>query len=214
MGDALKLGSLTPEQRTAIEQLVAQRRAAGVPVRQADAQVLTVLAHQVEQASFDAQALAPSLGAEQAAAVAQSNVERDTLNRLHALLTPAQRGELVDMVGTAGPHGKHERGAKDDHERGERGAKLGLTPEQKAKIHASLEADRAADAAAPQKGQWKAALESFRNASFDAGTMVRVERRGEQAARLAKAMAPVLTPNQRATVATELRARAAHETSH
>ena len=49
VGAALKLDSLTPAQRTAIEQLVQTRKTAEVPVRQADAQVLTVLAQQVER---------------------------------------------------------------------------------------------------------------------------------------------------------------------
>jgi len=44
VGAALKLDSLTPAQRTAIDQLVQTRRTAEVPVRQADAQLLTVLA--------------------------------------------------------------------------------------------------------------------------------------------------------------------------
>src|SRR5579883_3108264 len=55
LGAAMKLDSLTPEQKSQIEQLIAQRRAANVPVRQADAQVLSTLAQQVEAAKADEQ---------------------------------------------------------------------------------------------------------------------------------------------------------------
>ena len=64
LGAALKLDSLTAAQRTAIEALQAQRRESTAPVRTANAQVLTLLAQEVEQGSVDTQALAPALGAE------------------------------------------------------------------------------------------------------------------------------------------------------
>ena len=70
LGAALKLDSLTPAQRTAIEQLEDVRRTAETPVRQADAQLLTVLAQQVEQAAINRSALAPTLTARESAAVA------------------------------------------------------------------------------------------------------------------------------------------------
>jgi Spy/CpxP family protein refolding chaperone len=219
LGAALRLDSLSAEQRAAIEQLAQQRKAAAVPVRQADAQVLTTLARQVEQASIDPQALAPALAVEQSAAEQQRAVERDTLARLHAILTPAQRGELVDRI-EARLHAMHQRtqprGGAAWHRGGGgggEGARLGLSADQKAQIRANLEAERQARRAGgpTARAERKQALESFRGDSFDPGALVRLESRGDRATKLARAMVPVLTPAQRATLADHLRARAARE---
>src|SRR5580704_2482000 len=70
MSAALKLDNLSADQRSQIERLEAQRKAANVPVRQADARVLTELAHQVEQAKIDRDGLKSSLSAEESAAQA------------------------------------------------------------------------------------------------------------------------------------------------
>lgn len=208
LGQALQLDSLTPEQRTAIGQLVDRRRAASVPVRAADAQVLTALAQQVEQASVDRQSLGPVLVAEDKAADAQSAVERDAINRLHSLLTPAQRGQLVDRI--EAEHARKDAGEERRHPAW--GGKLGLTAEQKSQIAANLgERQRASGAKAGHDGERHQALESFRGDSFDPSALVHVEHRGERAEKLAEAMVPVLTPAQRGQFANRLRARAAHE---
>jgi Spy/CpxP family protein refolding chaperone len=210
LGAALKLDSLTPEQRTQIEQLVSQRRAAGVPVRQADAQVLTVLAQQVEAAKVDKAALAPSLAAEKSAAMAERQVDAAVLAKLHAILTPAQRGQLVDGIEAKMAQGGRVREPGAAKERF--GAKLGLSDQQKAEIKANLQAERGPMGQRPEmRGKGKAALESFRGDSFEAVALARVEKRGGREARLTEAMIPVLTPNQRATVAGHLRSRAAKE---
>jgi Spy/CpxP family protein refolding chaperone len=207
IGAALKLDSLSPEQRAQIEQLVQARRTASAPVRQADAQVLTTLAQQVESAKADPQALAPSLAAEHAAAMNQVQVDRTTLAQLHTILTPAQRNQLVDAVEarTGGEHGAREG------KQGFGGARLGLTPEQKAQIRANLGAERPRVYLLGKRAEMHAALESFRGDSFDPSGITRLHDGGEREVRMTNAMIPVLTPNQRATVAERLRNRAAHE---
>jgi Spy/CpxP family protein refolding chaperone len=207
LGAAMKLDSLTPAQRTQIEQLVAQRRQAGVPVRQANAQVLTVLAQQVEAAKVDQAALAPSLAAEKSAATAETQVDASVLAKLHDILTPAQRGQLVDGIEA---RMAQARGAKGGKERLGAG-KLGLNDQQKAEIRANLQASRGQMKRPEARGQRKAALESFRGDSFDASALAKMEKRGGREARMTEAMIPVLTPNQRATVAAHLRSRAAKE---
>jgi hypothetical protein len=224
---ALQLDSLTADQRTAIEGLKAQRRASAGPVRAANAQVLTILAQEVEQGSVDPKALAPALSAEHTAAAAESAVAENAMKELHTLLTPAQRGQLVDSVEASAGQAPGDRGgAHHDHRAGNRGgeqgpgAKLGLTPEQKAKIAANLAAEEAGQAGE----RWtvdggnhahgaarRQALESFRGDSFDAAALVRAEHRGDRIEKIAEAMVPVLTPAQRATWASSLRARGAHE---
>ena len=230
LGEALKLDSLTVDQRAAISDLVNQRHAASAPVRQADAQFLTALAQEVEQATIDRTSLSATLSAEDSAAVAQSAAEKDAINRLHALLTPAQRNQLVDLVEAGHPRGAHqgtsEHGA-EHHGRGWGGGgggtgagSLGLTAEQRSQIAANLRAEWQANTAGagrdagrgagPGAGH-RQALEAFRGDSFDASSLVHVERRGERTERLAEAMVPVLTPAQRGVFAQHLRDRAARE---
>jgi Spy/CpxP family protein refolding chaperone len=225
VGAALKLDSLTPAQRTAIEQLVQTRRTAEVPVRQADAQVMTILAQQVEQASINRAALAPSVSARETAAVAARNVDLDTVQKLHDLLTPAQRGQLVD--GIEANFQSHAGAWKGDGGAGHEGRlagiakKLGLTDAQKAQIMSNFKAERQAEGATPGqhpdfKAAGKAWLDSFRgdtfNASASASNMPQMMgRRANRMEDLLTAALPVLTPAQRAEVASHLRARAAHE---
>jgi len=206
-GRALKLDSLTPAQRTQIEQLAGQRKAMEVPVRQADAQVLTVLAQQVEAAKVDEAALAPSLGVKRGAEVAARQVDVASLNQLHAILTPAQRGQLVDAIDARMAGRGEKRGGKE----GMGGKKLGLTDQQKAEVKANLQASRGANAKPKAPGNRKAALDSFRGDAFDASALAGGARAEGREERLTKAMIPVLTPNQRATLATQLRKRAARE---
>ncbi|HEX4448286.1 MAG TPA: Spy/CpxP family protein refolding chaperone [Polyangiaceae bacterium] len=229
IGAALKLDSLTPAQRTSIEQLVQTRRTAEVPVRQADAQVLTALAQQVEQASIDRNALAPMVTARESAAVAARTVDLDTVQKLHDILTPAQRGQLVDGVeahfGQNAGKGQGD-GKGPGHEHGRLGMiakKLGVTDQQKAQIMANLRAERPARADAGARPDFRAEgrawLDSFRGDTFTASAaganmQERVEKRADRMEDLLTAAVPVLTSAQRSELATHLRTRAQHESSH
>jgi Spy/CpxP family protein refolding chaperone len=212
LGAALKLDALTPAQRSQIEQLVAQRRAAGAPVRQADAQVLTVLAQQVEAAKVDDAALAPSLAAKRGASAAEQQVDQATLAQLHGILTPAQRGQLVDGIEA---HAATGRANHEGHGGGAMaGGKLGLSDQQRAQVRANLQAENSGGKASWEaaRAARKAALESFRGDAFNASALAQAGRGGDREMRMAHALIPVLTPNQRATLATHLRSRAARET--
>jgi Spy/CpxP family protein refolding chaperone len=226
LGEALKLDTLSPDQRAAIEGLIRQHRDARIPVRAADAKVLTTLAEQVGRSSIDHDALAPALQAERVAGVAEGTVERDVLGRLHTLLTPAQRSQLVDALDANKAHGEHRahegRGQRDAGWLGGHAMEgLSLTPEQKSQIAGNLRAERSTADEDSGRGpaarqddrrrERRQALETFRGDSFDPAVVVRVEHRGERAEHLMRAMIPVLTPSQRAMVADRLRARAAHE---
>ena len=210
VGASLKLQSLTPEQRTKIEQLVAQRRAAGAPVRQADAQVLDVLAQQVFADKMDPQALAPSLDVERVAAVQEQTVDIVTLTELHAILTPAQRGELIDAIDARmAQHKAHEGQGQARQWKG--GGKLGLSDQQREEIRTNLKASFTPGVAGTRGAQMKTALESFRGDVFNPGAMVHLADPGDRAAKVTTAMLPVLTPNQRATYSDMLKHRAEHE---
>jgi Spy/CpxP family protein refolding chaperone len=218
LGAALKLDSLTDAQRASIQALVQQRHTTGAPVRAADAQFLTVLAHQVEQAAIDPQGLAPSLAAEQAAANARAGAERDALNQLHGILTPAQRGQLVDSLAKGHGHGEHaghDAGRGGGHEGmagGWFGRSLDLSQDQRAQIRANLQA-QGAGTAPTGHGERGAMLQAFRGDSFDATAFLRPHDPGERVEKLAAAAVPVLTPAQRAAFADQLRRRAAHESA-
>ena len=103
---ALKLDSLKTEQRSQLEQIESQRKAAEVPVRQANAVVLTQLAKQVEQDHIDRTGLKDSLTVEEAAAQAARNVDVNTLVQLHGILSAQQRNQLVDAIEARIPAGK------------------------------------------------------------------------------------------------------------
>ncbi len=211
LGEALKLDSLTADQRSAIEGLMAQHHAAEVQVRAADTQVLTTLAHQVEQAAIDPQALAPAIASEDQAALAASTAEREALNHLHSILSPAQRDDVVGRLLADHPRmhgGSPDAGPEGRHPGGRLAKELGLSADQQAKITANLRAEWQADGGPRdhgQRGEHRQALDAFRGEAFDASALVKVEHRGERAEKLATAIVPILTPAQRATFAGELR---------
>lgn len=205
VGAALKLESLTPDQRTQIEQLIAQRRAAARPVRQADAQVLEVLAQQVFADKMDVQALGPSLGVERVAVAQERNVDATTLSQLHSILTPAQRTELVDRI-----EARMAKGPRGGEGARQGGGKLGLSEQQREQVRTNLQASRPTGTA--PRGQMRAALESFKGDAFDAAALARPGDPGAREVRLTQAMLPVLTPNQRAAYADMLHHRAERET--
>jgi len=103
---ALKLDSVSGAQRSQIEQLESQRKTAEVPVRQANAVVLTQLAKQVEQSRIDRVGLKDSLGVEEGAAQAERVVDVQTLAQLHNILSAQQRNQLVDGIEARIPAGK------------------------------------------------------------------------------------------------------------
>lgn len=103
---ALKLDSLSAVQRQQIEQIESARKTAEVPVRQANAVVLTQLAKQVEQAHIDRDGLKDALVAEQGAAQAARNVDVQTLAQLHGILSARQRNQLVDAIEVRIPEGR------------------------------------------------------------------------------------------------------------
>jgi Spy/CpxP family protein refolding chaperone len=215
IGAALRLDSLGADQRAAIEKLVQDRRSASAPVRSADAQVLTLLATQVEQAHIDPQGLASSLAAEQSAANAQAAAESSALNQLHSILNATQRGQLVDGIASShAGHGGRDAGPGGTNEGKGRwlARALDLTPDQQAEIRANLQAERGeAGGMHHTRGARGAMLQAFRGDSFDASAFVETHNAGEWSEKLAAAVVPVLTPAQRATFAGQLRHRAARE---
>jgi Spy/CpxP family protein refolding chaperone len=212
LDEALKLSSLAPEQRTSIEHLQQARRAANVPVRQADARLLTAVAQQVEQANIDRAALEPVVQAKESVAAAAHGVDRDTLQKLHDLLSPAQRGQLVDAVEARGhSHANGGRGGA----LGRIDRRLGLTAEQEQQILSNLRAEHPSVKPEGKRDRAEtrhAWLESFRGESISTVDAPDGYLHGtEHLEDLLQATVPVLTAAQRAQLSNQLRARAAHE---
>lgn len=185
--------NLTAEQRTTLENLVAQNKPAAPPAF--DKSRMTTLASAVRSGKIDANALAVPKGdieqkmAEHRAKSAQS------LATLHATLTKEQRAALVDTI--LAKQAKHEaRGPRPEGEAGHGphgpggpGAAgpmghmlegLDLTQAQKDQIKSQLDAQRpaAADREAVKakfetmKKEMDAKLQTFKADSFDANAFV------------------------------------------
>jgi len=105
--EAANLPSLSAAQRADIQKLEAERAAQRAPVKAARGAVMQKLAAQIEAGKIDRAALASDLQAETQAKVAEDSYERSTVERLHALLTPAQRAELVAKVASSGGGKRH-----------------------------------------------------------------------------------------------------------
>jgi Spy/CpxP family protein refolding chaperone len=234
LGRALKLDTLTSDQRTQIEQLMQSERTAHAPVRAADAAVLTALAQQVESGTINETALAPTVQARQSAETTAHSSQQDTVVKLHAILTPAQRGQLVDAIeAEMTAHGGHPHaGGNPNHGMlSHLSNKLGLSDQQTQQIASALHAQHASHgngathANAPPAGTvppHRAWLEAFRGDSFsssataatpgpNSGAFAHHANGGMRMEHVLEAAVPVLTSAQRTELATLLRARAARE---
>lgn len=222
VAQALRLESLSPDQRAAIEQLASAERAATLPLRQADAVVLTQLAQEVERGAIDRGALSGAAGRASAAAAAQAAI-RSADAKLHDALTAEQRAELVTQIEAHAAALRGHAGEGGPHPLAGLARRLGLSPQQEEQVRAALASERSASSASGAelpKGEralaWRAWLETFRGDAFDAGAaptreMAGVGGPGARFEAVLEAAVPVLTPVQRATLARVLRERAAHE---
>jgi Spy/CpxP family protein refolding chaperone len=222
---SLHLDSLTTAQRQQIEALAQQERATHANVAAARGQLLQALATRVAAGSVDDAALAPSVQAVEGAIEADEPGDRASLEKLHAILTPAQRVELVTRI-ESHTHRAVERAPDAGGPGGMRGGllwghALDLTPAQRDQIKANL----ASSGPAVDKSVWKEAresrqhvLEAFKGDRFvmNEGAPQKDPRMGEQGiehiVRIAKASAPVLTAEQRATAAAKLQKMATRAT--
>ena len=221
---SLHLDSLSSAQRQQIEALVQQEKAAHANVAAARSQLLDAVAGRVAAGDVDDVALAPNVQAVEGAIQADEPGDRAALEKLHAILTPAQRVELVTKLEShgrgghkadAGEHGREGAGheARGGRGGGMWGRALGLTDAQKAQIAVNLKSI----GPAPDKAVWKEArdarvhlLEAFKADRFVMNEVApprdpRVIEQGvDRIVRIAKASAPVLTQEQRATAAAKL----------
>jgi Spy/CpxP family protein refolding chaperone len=227
---SLHLESLTAAQRQQIEGLVQQERTTHANVASARSQLLQALATRVAAGSVDDVALAPNVQAVDGAIQADEPGDRAALEKLHAILTPAQRVELVTKVeareGGKGKWASRDGGAANANraERGEHGGgmwarELNLTQAQKDQIRVNLRSI----GPSVDKTVWQEAresrehvLEAFKGDRFVMNEVAPakdprlIDQGVERIVRMAKASAPVLTAEQRTAAAAKLQEMASH----
>jgi Spy/CpxP family protein refolding chaperone len=221
------LGGVSPDQRDAVEKFATELRDQMEPARRAEQDLHTLLADGIAAGAIDHAKVEAAVARVQAAAGSVRDASVDVLNRLHAVLTPAQRAALADKVeahwdvwqraNAEEPNGTPDQPRKSGHlERLVR--ELGLSQDQIVMIHAKL-AGTPPPPFDPQvvANHIRAFGEAFRADVFDAraipGGGADTELTAFGAARVARfyeAVDPVLTGEQRAKLAEILREHASY----
>jgi Spy/CpxP family protein refolding chaperone len=209
VADALSKVCLSDDQRAAAEHLgkeVAPKEQAVADARHA---FFTALLDQFKSGTIDAAALKDQIDALVTAREGASPVLRKALENLHGILDPGQRSAFVDAIQSrmkelTGASGAwFEALAKD----------LNLTDDQKSRIHDLLE--KAKPQVDKERTTVGSALGAFKQDQFsidavapmtDVGSKTRDRAEGMVA--LAKEMTDVLTPDQRATLASKIEGQA------
>ena len=221
---SLRLDSLSAGQRQQIEALASQEKTAHENVRAARGQLMQAIASGLDTGTIDDKTLAPRVQAVEGAIQADEPSDRATLEKLHAILTPAQRVELVGRIEARGEKmQEHRAEAKDAAPRANVGPwahGLGLSDAQRAQIAANLQSSRPAvdeTLRGEERATHQRVLEAFKGDRFVMTELAPakdprlVAGEVEGMVRIAKASAPVLTAEQRATAAEKLRTMASHE---
>ena len=225
-GQALKLGSLTSNQRQAIEQIQVALKAPRQAAKLARTQYAEAVAMQVQAGAVNLTALQLKAAQVVTAATAESIAERGGIAQLHSVLDASQRAELVngieakmDQRGQAGA--KHR--ARGRGESAKLAKQLGLSDTQKQEVRDVLKAERKAhqnpQGASQAKGQRmvqrKQNLESFKGDTFTpSGDPTTAASRAREHVvvytETVQKILPILTAEQRGVFAQKIQARAGH----
>ena len=227
---AMSLDSLgtSPEEDATIAKIQADMLAKMQPAHDAEKNLMMILADGVAAANIDQGKVDAAVSQLSAAAAGVHDAVADSLNQLHAVLTPEQRAALADKVEA---HLAVWRDANTDRPKGGRGGglielqkSLALTSDQVDKVQASL-ASSMARAGQYDAKQNEASLEAFRTAfesdQFDAKSLTMDGATNAQIAtwgatrmsRFYEAVSPVLSADQRARLADILRRHANYSNS-
>jgi Spy/CpxP family protein refolding chaperone len=226
---AMSLDSLgtTPDQDAAIKKIQADMYAKMQPAHDAEKNVLLTLADGVAEGAIDQAKVDAAIAQTASAATGVHDAVADSLNQLHAILTPPQRAALVGKVEAHfnvwhQANSDDEPAEKDAHggHLGKLAKDLGLSPDQVEKIRASFKSSIGAAPvhfdAKEAEFHLKAFEAAFASDAFDAKALTT----GGQAnahvanwgatrmARFYESVAAVLTPDQRTRLADSLRRHA------
>jgi Spy/CpxP family protein refolding chaperone len=213
--------------RAQIEKIQADLRQCMAPAHEIDKALLTtfadgIAAGQIDQAKVDA-----SIAQLDTASTAVHDCSATALNSLHALLSPGERQALVDKVEAhwqvwrESNHEAHPGGVEKGGRLKDLTEELNLTPEQVEKMSAALHAAHESHPLTFDPAKAEEHVQAFATAfaadSFDAKTVTHntnalVATHG--ARRMAffyETITPLLTPDQRATLADHLRQHSTHQ---
>jgi Spy/CpxP family protein refolding chaperone len=238
MADLLSTVPLRDDQRAEIEKLASDADARHAATAGLHEDIMKTLAAQVEAGQINRPALQAKIDAAADAANAAHPADEAALQRLHAILTPEQRGQVADAMQAHHGHGPgHEMEHGEAHgahmDRMHQWATdLKLTDAQQEQIKAIFAGMRAAHAAEHEHGEaggdmkamhehaehGKAFAESFRSDTLtlpppkDAHVIANAM--ADHFIGVAQAVLPILTPEQRALAAAKLREHAAGGVGH
>jgi Spy/CpxP family protein refolding chaperone len=221
VGDALGDVPLTARQRVQIEQLATDAEARHADARTARHDLMLALADQVQSGSVDRPALQPKIDALAAALAKAQPADRASFEQLHAILSADQRTTFVDALEAR--IADHRGKARESHPMRQWAEDLKLSADQRAQVKAALH-DRFAKFAhsgqpehAWMEGfhQGEKVLAAFKQDRFviDEVSPARdvtaaASRMSDHFLGLAETVLPLLTAEQRSTLAAKLRERA------
>jgi Spy/CpxP family protein refolding chaperone len=225
LGESLDAIAVRPEQKQVIDQIRADLKAKAEPIAAARHELQLAVADGVAAGKVDEAALAAPMAKLTAAVDAFKPAMQDSLNKLHATLDVTQRTALVEDMKTR-VHAKRDGWKHGEHHPLKKlQAEIGLTDEQVNTLRATFKAERAEHEQGEGKAEHQAMREHMRamgdafvSETFDATALAA----GHDAARGAGMMAgnrvrfvaqvlPVLTAEQRAKWAAQIRAKAGVE---
>ncbi len=213
--------------RTKIERVQKDLHTCMAPAGGVEKSLLSTLADGVAAGSIDPQKIDPVIAQLNISAALVQSGSVDAVNRLHGILSPAERAALVDKMQAhwAVWQDVNHKADPSARENGSRlallAAELSLSADQIDKMSAALQVERERFTGTFDPAKGEAHLQAFAAAfaadTFDAKT-VTVDTNGDIAAHGAKRMAlfyetvtPLLTPAQRAKLAAHLREHAGHQ---
>jgi Spy/CpxP family protein refolding chaperone len=228
---AMSLDSLgtTPEQEASIKKIQSDLHAKMQPAHDAEKALLLAIADGIAAGNLDSTKLDPAVAAVSTAAAGIHDAVADSLNELHATLTPEQRVALVDKVEAHFAVWHEANVTEETPEKDKRGGhlgkiskELGLSADQVEKIRTNF---KASSAAAPRfdKAEAEAHMKAFGAAfsaeTFDAKTALTGDHATAHlatfgAARMTRfysAVLPALTADQRTKLADDLRRHAQYK---
>jgi Spy/CpxP family protein refolding chaperone len=224
---AMSLDSLgtTPEQSAAITKIQSEMHAKMQPAHDAEKNVLSTLADGIAAGNIDKAKVDTAIAQLSAVAASVHDAVADSLNQLHATLTPPQRAALVDKVEAHFAVWHHANAEDETVDRDAHGGHLGklakevgLSPDQVEKIRASFKSSMGGGHFDRKEGEehLKAFGKAFASDPFDAKTLTTGTAANAhmatwgvtRMARFYEAVTPALTPDQRTKVAEALRRHA------
>jgi Spy/CpxP family protein refolding chaperone len=226
---AMSLDTLGEDEakRPQVEAIQAQLHVCTKPAHERERSLMTTLADGAASGAVDKAKVDADLSQLHAAAASAHECSVTALNQLHEVLSPAERLALVDKVQAhwvVWRHVNHEAppgGREAGGRLAELAKELNLTPDQQDKISAALTASMPARTGTFDPEQGRSHVQAFTAAfvqpTFDAKTIAAnangmlATHGARRMAAFYEAVAPLLTPDQRTTLASHLREHASHQ---